>query len=231
MSVRITSLMSCLTVGIAVVSGGWKCGIPQSGETTQTGVTQRGIYASWPSCPGTQTQPHWPDTVKSDGHHAVADLDCDGQPENIQVTWSEQNEQKLPQIVIAGAHRSLQTRLMLDGLPQLVAFGDLNGDGLRDALLAIVDESTIYPIVVLTKRDTLLVPVDAPTLDRRGLQYLWDEQGVLEQCIPQLLPRFSIAGGNRAAIVVASNGAQSDTSCPTPQWDTLHVVADTLMTR
>jgi hypothetical protein len=157
----------------------------------------------------------------------AVDLDCDGGEDTVRVVWMKTGVQR-PALVVAGAH--LKDTLLLDvegTLPDVLAFGDLQGDGTRDVLLALADESTVLPVVVLVSRDGLRAATPAPTLAGPSLQFRWDSSEAEPGCLERLLPRLEARPG-RTPAVVAAVGSAEEHGCASPPTVTLEVRRDTL---
>jgi len=150
------------------------------------------------------------DSLGGDSASALADLDCDGRRERVTVGWDTTSGVTRPRIDVAG---SLPAHLILemDGLPDIAAFGDLDGDGLRDVLLVSTDESSILPVVLLT-RGRQLVPAEADTtVNWRRLQITRDPALGADTCLSRYLPSFVATSGRVSGLSVASMTADGPT--------------------
>jgi hypothetical protein len=162
------------------------------------------------------------DSISSDGFSAQADLDCSDTPETIRVHWDASGEVHVPTITVQGVHHSLGLALQLDGLPRIMGFGDMDGDSIRDILLAVVDESTVRPVPLLVRRDALLTPELRESLDWRDLQFLHDDLAP-RACVDEMLPRIEADPG-KAATLWISTGISWENGCERPAVVGLRIV-------
>lgn len=118
----------------------------------------------------------------------LLDLDCDGLVDTVLVEREEVGANRgLPKVIVARGGRTVELRLQSDVLPEIVDAGDISGDGVIDILLSGVSESvTIWPLLVITSYDTLLVPTD---MEEMGVYY-FDELTTPECSSRELLPFF-----------------------------------------
>ncbi len=136
------------------------------------------------------------------------DIECDGILDSVVVDR-----------VIVGGVATTQLRVgdrapylfrTLDGVPSLVEAVDIDRDGVRDLLLALIDESTVLPILVRVTRSELQ-GYDESDLDWRRLQYLWFEGDDLDACAMTVIPRSELLlSGERYVRVHTSLG---DSAC------------------
>jgi hypothetical protein len=121
---------------------------------------------------------------------ALIDLDCDGAADTVRVTWLK-GTRWLPQITVSGSIRATGVFLS-DELPQLVEFGDVNGDGIRDIVAAFIDESSVLPFVLLVLRDTLLVVRFPDTQTARQMQFTFGDVNWPDACVDSLVPSIVV---------------------------------------
>jgi hypothetical protein len=103
----------------------------------------------------------------------------------------------------------------VDDLPRVVEFADLNHDGVRDAIAALVTESTVMPVVVLIRRGSATVALFADKETAREMQFRFEDAGLPPGCVDSLLPR-AVASNDRGVLVEARTGVyQSPVDCAT----------------
>lgn len=173
------------------------------------------------ACPAVETR----DTTTA---VVAVDLDCDGGADTVRVVWVDAGDQRLA-LVVAGAQLRDTVLLDVEGtLPDVLAFGDVQGDGTRDVLLALADESTVLPLVVLVSKEGLREAALSPELSARDLQFRWDSSEAEPGCLERLLPRL-VARPGRTPAVVAAIGSAEEHGCASPPTVTLEVRRDTLV--
>jgi hypothetical protein len=106
-----------------------------------------------------------------------------------------------------------------------VQFADVNGDGIRDAVLADIDESSVVTVILLVKRDTLKLSPARNADVRRYVEYIWDPTAGQEACRNALLPRVERVAG-RLVVSTAYGEARDARDCANPQRRLLEVVRD-----
>jgi hypothetical protein len=93
----------------------------------------------------------------------------------------------------------------------LIAVGDLDGDGIRDLVLTVVDESTVFTDVVLVTSGGPREPQRDASVDWRRLQFVLDEM-TSKDCLRTVLPRIE-ATQSRGAVLLLPYGHAEDGSC------------------
>jgi hypothetical protein len=174
-------------------------------------------------CTGIAAGPTIADSVFDDGLSALIDLDCDGSPERLQMSWASRSGVSYPRVDVSGATLSGELLLERDGLPQFVEFGDLTGDGIRDILFVTADESSVLFGVVLVSGSALVEP-RSEGLDWRRLQFTYDEDEEISRCPSFVLPRLNFTAGAPGLVVVASRKSGAQTDCSDPALHRLRVV-------
>lgn len=138
----------------------------------------------------------------------AVDLECDGIVDSI--TVSRVNVVGVAVAQLRVGDRAPYLFRNLDGVPTLVEAVDIDGDGVRDLLLALIDESTVLPLLVRVTSSEMR-QFDEGALDWRQLQYVWAEGDDQDSCLAMVAPRSGIgASGHRYVRVRASLG---DTAC------------------
>lgn len=134
----------------------------------------------------------------------AVDMDCDGVVDSVSLTRVDLDGVLVSQVTIGG--RAPYRFLALDGLPTLSEAVDMDGDGMRDLLLVLVDESTVLPLL-LRVTATAARPFDESKLDWRQLQYVWSAQDDQDSCTSVVAPRTHVdAEGRRYLRVRAAVG-------------------------
>lgn len=150
------------------------------------------------------------DSVTEDGHRALLDLDCSGQRDTVEISDTVSGDTVFPRIAVRGRALHGGLRLIFDQLPRLIAVGDLDGDGIRDLVLTVVDESTVFTDVVLLTADGPKEPQRDPSIDWRGLQFVLDEM-TPKDCLKSVLPRIDARRPGTAVLLLpygyARNGS------------------------
>lgn len=175
-------------------------------------------------CTGVHAAPSAEDSIAQGGLNASVDLDCDGSPETLSVYWTDQDGLTRPQVAIGGSALSGAVVLPIEGLPQFVTFGDLTGNGFRDLVLALVDESVVMVQVVLVSPQGLQLARLSENLSWRDLQYLWDPEAIQQGCEDVILPQVEIAESTSAQLVIAHGDWSENHHCLDPQRTRLQVV-------
>lgn len=138
----------------------------------------------------------------------AVDMDCDGVVDSISLARVDLDGVLLSQATIG--RRTPYRFRALDGLPTLSEAVDLDGDGMRDLLLALVDESTVLPLLLrVTATDAR--PFDESKLDWRQLQYVWSAQDDQDSCTSVVAPRTHVDSEGRRYVRVRV--AAGDVSC------------------
>lgn len=178
------------------------------------------------SCEQSYIGPMQGDSIGADGRMAWADLNCDGHRETIAIDWRAVGDTEMVSIEIVDGDLSGHVLLRYDGLPQILGFGDLNGDSIRDVLIASVDESGILANIVLSAPGGPKMPQYAHDLDWSRLQFNYDDLAPLD-CLDRVRPRIVTEPG-RSAYVQIFYGASWTEGCHTPNPARLVLRGDTL---
>lgn len=148
------------------------------------------------------------DTISYQGGslRIVADLDCNGDVDTVTVGYAVRGQQQVPVVAVGGQTLPGAAALSVDEPPQHAVLGDLDGDGIRDAVLTLVDESSVFSTVVLMTRSGPALAKKDPAVDWRRMQYLIDEMTPLE-CIQLALP--TVERFNASAAIAWPTGASA----------------------
>lgn len=141
----------------------------------------------------------------------VADLDCDGTADTVTVDYAVRGQHQVPVVAVGGQTLAGAVALSVDQPPQHAVLGDLDGDGIRDAVLTLVDESSVYSTVVLMTRMGPALAKKDPAIDWRGMQYLIDEMTPPE-CIRMALPK--VERFDASAAIAWPTGASATATQP-----------------
>ncbi len=155
---------------------------------------------------------------------AVVDLDCDGVSDSVTVTWKIHETGRRPTLTV---HGSLGGEISTEGdfLPELVSFGDLDSDGMRDILVVSVTESSVFAEVVMVHRDGDLSLVTFPSLSlRRAMQYRFHDVGWSSGCLGTLMPRLERLGTGGLAVSLATGDYRREGDCARARRQILRVV-------
>jgi hypothetical protein len=119
----------------------------------------------------------------------TVDLNCDGAADSISISRVESAGVLVSQVTV-GARAPYLFRA-LDGLPHLLEAVDIDGDGTRDLVLALIDESTVLPLLLrVTDADTR--PFGESKINWRQLQYAWSANDDQDSCRSIVTPRTQI---------------------------------------
>lgn len=154
------------------------------------------------------------DVIRPDRRSAIADLECSGELDTVKVAWDSTDHIVRPLVVVTRPERTDRVRLATEGLPEIVAIGDVDGDGIRDILLVTSDESTVIPGLVIVRRDSAIVPVVLRGFDWKAFQYVFADNVMTATCLPSLRPRIVSRNGGAALSVASGSSLTSD--CRTP---------------
>lgn len=136
------------------------------------------------------------------------DMDCDGVVDSVSLARVDLDGVLVSQATIGG--RTPYRFRELDGLPTLSEAIDMDGDGMRDLLLVLVDESTVLPLLLrVTATDAR--PFDESGLDWRRLQYVWSAQDNQDLCTSVVAPRTHVDTEGRRYVQVRA--AAGDVPC------------------
>jgi hypothetical protein len=165
--------------------------------------------------------------LSADGRRAIADFDGDSSPDTLVVERVQSPGLLESRIAIRG---SLRAELTVggDNFPEILGVGDLNHDGLQDALLADVDESSVWSGVLLVSRSALrFAPLESST-PAGTMSYLWDTTEDHHRCLASVLPRIERGDAGSPVISVAVGQARAVADCMNPNRLRLRLVEDTL---
>jgi hypothetical protein len=157
---------------------------------------------------------------------ARADLDGDGHPEMITAAWDTTHIPWRATLAISGATINLRVSSPADppaSVPVLAV--DLNGDGIRDLVLAAGDESGVSTEVLLVFRDSLRW---ARATDPRSLYLIWGVTEYPRACDDSLMPRIA---SDRAGVLlsVAADSLDGPRDCSRVPRRKFRVSGTTLM--
>lgn len=158
----------------------------------------------------------------------TVDLDCDGQPEHLVVTWGEVESVVEPVLRIQSTTLGGEVRVPVEGLPSIVAVGDLDGDSIGDLVLSVSDESTVFTTVVLATVSGPMNAIRDSEVDWTRLQFQLDEQAS-EKCREGALPHVA-RNEHGPWILVIPFGASWDGGCEAPSMARLSIVKGVLTT-
>jgi hypothetical protein len=117
-------------------------------------------------------------------------------------------------VLVADSGSMRRVLLPTEGLPEILALGDLNGDGIQDLLLMTADESTVLASIVLVYPDSLHVPTVAADFDWTAFQYSFADNVLIERCFPSVEPRLDTLGG--ALVLSVASGTSATSDCQNP---------------
>jgi len=155
------------------------------------------------------------DSISSTAHglSVVADLDCDGRRESIDIRNATGDDRTFPLLVVESATLAGTLAMMTDETPEIAVLGDLDGDGVRDAVFTVVDESTIFSRVILFTSGGPRRPKLDRSLDWRQFQYIRDEY-TPQACIASAFPTIERVGGRNALrLPYGGYGGASEAPC------------------
>lgn len=160
---------------------------------------------------------------------AVAvDLDCDGQQEQLTVTWGRQDSISIPILTIQSSTLGGEVGLPVEGLPTISAVGDLDGDSIADIVLSVSDESTVYTTVVVATPSGPLNAVRDTLVEWPALQFRLDDEAP-SSCREKAKPRVERSSSGRWILVIPF-GASWEGDCETLPQARLAIV-EGLLTR
>jgi len=137
-------------------------------------------------------------------------LDGDGHPETITAAWDTTHIPWRATLAISGATINLQVSSPADPpVPVPVLAVDLNGDGIRDLVLAAGDESGVSTEVLLVFRDSLRW---ARPADPRSLYLIWGVTEYPRGCDDSLMPRIA-ADSAGILVSVAADSLDQPRDC------------------
>jgi hypothetical protein len=142
-----------------------------------------------------------------------ADLDCDGKRESIEIRNFADAGRVFPRIAVESATLAGTLAMETDQPPTNAVLGDLDGDGVRDAVFTLVNESTVFSRVVLFTSDGPRRPQPDDSLDWRRFQYIRDEN-TPEACLAMALPTIEpVEGGNAIRLPYGEYGDERESQC------------------
>ena len=195
---------------MAILVGAVIVACTPSGKAAGDGNSQAAARRA--SCSRDLWGSHSADTQTNKNRTAYADLNCDGTPDTITIVWAKEGGKSRPLITVAGSTARVSRVLEVDGLPEFAQFADVDGDGIRDILLATVDESTVFPAILLVKSEQLITPRDGAGVNWRELQYIWAEGEDPEACMKQVLPKM-VMDSVGPTVIVSTSSPRSPSSC------------------
>lgn len=190
---------------------------------TELGAKQAGIVDSQVPCSSADPVSLRREPGGSGATGMTVDFDCQGVPDSV----------TLDRVLIDGvsyarlsvSHRPAFVFRALDGLPVPVEAVDLDGDGYRDLVLALVDESVVLPLVLRITANAI-IPFNDAGLNWRELQYQWSESDDQDACAVYVLPRSVHGSSGRRMLVVRSS--QGETACTSATSTVLSVIGVSL---
>ncbi len=170
----------------------------------------------------------WGNMSRSADSVVIVDLDCDGQAEHLVVTWGEFESVVEPVLRVQSTTLGGEVRVAVEGLPSIVAVGDLDGDSIGDVVLSVSDESAVFTTVVLATLSGPMNAVRDSGVDWTRLQFQLDER-VSKKCRDGALPHVVRNDDGSWALLIPF-GASWDGDCDAPQEARLSVVQGVLTT-
>ena len=147
--------------------------------------------------------------------------------ETLALSWGRAEAGvSVPVLRVSGVSVAGEVALQVEGLPRFIAFGDLNGDWIRDVLLALVDESTLLPQVVLLGPEGPRNASSDEGVNWREVQFRHDDQAPAG-CVDRMLPVVRSLPSEGIVIEVYS-GVSWTGGCENPSITRLVVEGDTL---
>lgn len=205
----------------------WLVAVAVALVTGCTGSRTAGAVGGRASTPPTMLSCETPDSVAESGHRALVDLTCSGHRDTVQVTWDSTGGTLRPAVTVRRHNRIDRMLLNSDGLPELVAFADLDENGTRDIILATLDESSVLAGIVLLYRDSLAVPRVRSRFDWLGFQFTFAGNVVSDSCYRFLRPFATTSRGGIVLSVAYGNSANHD--CRHPPRALYKIVKDSMV--
>lgn len=144
---------------------------------------------------------------------ALVDLDCDGVVDTVELRLMTDGTIRRPSVVVRG---SVEGELSTDWdqLPQLISFGDLNGDSIRDILVVDVTESSVFANVVLVRQlgGLELAQFESDSL-RRETQYRFHDVTWPSECVNHLMPRIQRESQQALTVSIATGDWRREGDC------------------
>jgi hypothetical protein len=166
----------------------------------------------------------------ADTIHAVSrDLDHDGSLDTIVFYLSKQGGVRYAYVRVCGATLSAVIRLLGDGAPEIVDYGDLDGDGVEDLLLADVDLDVIWAGALLVRPDSLTIAKPAASVSPEATWYGWDPTAGHGACRSELMPRIEALSDGTLVVSMASGEAITTADCMNPNRNRFRVFGDSLV--
>lgn len=149
------------------------------------------------------------------------DLNCDGFLDKFTVVEAaEGNTSNGFEVSFLGR----RSRIPWDGdgsEPSLIAFGDVDKDGFRDALLAIVDESGVGFALLQIRSDSLWYATAAELGDWAAWNFVDESDGTTDACREDHLPQLRMLNGRVRISVAVRQVDPSDCSTVQRLWITI----------